>query len=126
MLGKPINIGYYNFVMSNHIIALIEYKIASSRNIVKDIKRDKPRNLLNLTMGRKAETLIVLTGDRYVISALPRKQLANRLDFTNVLTGLEVKQVRAVGRPKGSTKKHVEEVTDTRDQIKDASESSDN
>lgn len=71
--------GFYNYVTIDSVIALLDYKIAASKKIVKSVKEEKPRNLMDVTRGKKANTLIVLTGDRYMISAIHRQQLAKRM-----------------------------------------------
>lgn len=74
-----LHVGFYNYVTSESVIALVDYKLIAAKKIVKSIKEEKPRFLMDITKGRKAQTLVVLSGDRYVISAISRKQLAKRL-----------------------------------------------
>jgi regulator of extracellular matrix RemA (YlzA/DUF370 family) len=78
-MDSLLHVGFYNYVTSYSVVALIDYKIAAAKNIVRSARTDKPRSVLDVTKGRKALTLIVLTGDRYIISAIARKQLAKRL-----------------------------------------------
>lgn len=74
-----LNLGFYNYVTTESVVALIDYKLEAAKKIVRSVKAEKPRSLLDVTKGRKCQTLVVLTGDRYVISAIFRQQLATRL-----------------------------------------------
>lgn len=79
MANTILHVGFYNYVTSDNVIALLDYKIAASKRIAKSAREEKPRSVMDVTRGRKAQTLIVLTGDRYIISAIYRQQLAKRL-----------------------------------------------
>ena len=74
-----LHVGFYNYVTIDSVIALIDYRLAAAKKIIKSAKEEKPRSVMDITKGRKAQTLIVLTGDRYVISAIYRQKLAKRL-----------------------------------------------
>lgn len=74
-----LHVGFYNYVTSASVIALIDYKLQAAKKIVRLAREEKPRSVMDVTKGRKAQTLVVLTGDRYVISAIYRQQLAKRL-----------------------------------------------
>jgi len=74
-----LHVGFYNYVTTDSVIALLDYKLAVAKKIVKSAKLEKPRSVMDVTKGRKANTLVVLSGDRYVISAIYRQQLAKRL-----------------------------------------------
>jgi regulator of extracellular matrix RemA (YlzA/DUF370 family) len=79
-----LHIGFYNYVTSDSVVGLFDYRVPSIKRLVKSAKAEKPRNVIDVTRGRKAQTLIVLTGDRYVISAIYRQQLAKRLGAIEV------------------------------------------
>lgn len=79
-----LHVGFYNYVTEDSIIALLDYKIQVAKTLVKTAKADRPRSVMDITKGRKALTLIVLTGDRYVISAISRQNLARRLLGTTI------------------------------------------
>ena len=79
MKTSVLNLGFYNYVTTDSVVALIDYKLEAAKKIVRSVKSEKPRSLLDVTKGRKCQTLVVLTGDRYVISAIYRQQLATRL-----------------------------------------------
>lgn len=75
-----LHIGFYNYVLTENIIALIDYRTSAAKKIVKSAREEKPRSVIDVTRGRKAQTLIVVSGDRYIISAIYRQQLAKRLE----------------------------------------------
>jgi regulator of extracellular matrix RemA (YlzA/DUF370 family) len=78
-MTEVLHVGFYNYVTAESVVALIDYKLAAAKKIIKSAKDEKPRSVMDVTRGRKAQTLIVLVGDRYLISAIYRKQLAKRL-----------------------------------------------
>jgi len=73
-----LHIGFGNMVAADEIVAILDYKVKAVQRIAHSIKEEKPRNLINLTRGRKALTFLVLKGDRYMITFLPLKQVINR------------------------------------------------
>lgn len=78
-MSSILHVGFYNYVTTESVVALLDYKLAASKKIVKSAKEERPRSVMDVTKGRKAQTLIVLTGDRYIISAIFRQRLAKRL-----------------------------------------------
>lgn len=85
-MAGVLHVGFYNYVTTESVVALLDYKLQVSKRIVKTAKDEKPRSVMDVTKGRKAQTLIVLTGDRYIISAIYRQQLAKRLAPTDTET----------------------------------------
>lgn len=79
-----LHIGFYNFIVSDNVVALIDYRTTAAKKIVKSAREEKPRAVIDVTRGRKANTLIICTGDRYFISAIYRQQLAKRLGAVEV------------------------------------------
>ncbi len=108
-----LHVGFYNYVLVDHVIALIDYKASAAKKIVKSARAEKPRAVMDVTRGRKANTLIVLTGDRYLISAIYRQQLAKRLGAVSVPVEEEL-PVTSKGNPllKGAKSKINVEVKD--------------
>lgn len=78
-MNKVINVGFYNFVTADSIVALLDYKLLAAKKIVKSAREERPRSVMDITKGRKSRTLIVLTGDRYIISATYRQSIARRI-----------------------------------------------
>lgn len=80
---RLLNCGFYNYVTTSAVVALIDCRIEAAKKLKKSVRAEKPRSIIDLTRGRKELTLIVLTGDRYIISAISRKQLAKRMGLTD-------------------------------------------
>lgn len=78
-MTKVVNVGFYNYVTVDSIVALIDYKLIAAKKIVKSAKEERPRSVMDITKGRRSRTLIVLTGDRYIISSTYRQVLARRI-----------------------------------------------
>ena len=75
-----LNAGFNNFIVANQIVAILDYSIGSVKAIVRTARAERGnRSVIDLTRGKKIYSLIVLVGDRYVLSTIPRKQLATRL-----------------------------------------------
>lgn len=74
------HVGFDNFIVSDQIVALFDARISEAKRIVSEA-RDKGYQVFNLTRGRKAWVLLVLTGNRFVISAIPMKKITKRLGF---------------------------------------------
>jgi regulator of extracellular matrix RemA (YlzA/DUF370 family) len=53
--------------------------MAAIKRLIKSIKEEKPRNLIDVSGTSAATTLIILTGDRFVLSSISRQALAGRL-----------------------------------------------
>lgn len=74
-----LNVGFENYVMSDNVVAIVDYQLAAAKRLVSNARKEKPRNIINLTNRSKIRSLIVCTGDRYVLSAVHRQQLVSRL-----------------------------------------------
>lgn len=79
-----LHVGFSNQVVADQVTCLLDYRVPSVKRIVKSARDERPRSVMDLTRGRKSMSLIVLTGDRYVISAIPLKTLAKRMGVPNV------------------------------------------
>lgn len=74
-----LNCGFDNWVVSDTVIAVIDYACTTGRKLIKSAIAERPRSVIDLTQGRKAATIVVVTGDRYILSCLPRSVIASRL-----------------------------------------------
>ncbi len=89
-MTEVLHVGFYNYVTTDTVVALLDYKLAGAKRIIKSAREEKPRSVIDVTKGRKARTLIVLTGDRYVLSAIYGQQLAKRLMTPAQVTDIEI------------------------------------
>jgi regulator of extracellular matrix RemA (YlzA/DUF370 family) len=111
-MSAVLHVGFYNYVTTESVVALLDYKLQASKRIVKTAKDEKPRSVMDVTKGRKAQTLIVLTGDRYIISAIYRQRLAKRLDpGSTEAIDHSVEDNNATGKTTGSEGKAGEEAS---------------
>jgi regulator of extracellular matrix RemA (YlzA/DUF370 family) len=72
-----LNVGFYNFVASDKILALIRSDSAPMRRVVQEAR--KSGNLVDATQGRKTKSVLFLVGGATVASALSQETLARRL-----------------------------------------------
>ena len=72
-----LNVGFYNFVASSKILALIRSDSAPMRRAVQEAR--KGGTLIDATQGRKTKSVVFLDGGFAVASALSQETLARRL-----------------------------------------------
>jgi len=72
-----LNVGFYNFVASEKILALIRSDSAPMRRMVQEAR--KAGELIDATQGRKTKSVVFLNGGVLVASALSQETLARRL-----------------------------------------------
>lgn len=77
MMPVVLNVGFYNFVASARILALIRSDSAPMRRVVQEAR--KSGTLIDATQGRKTKSVIFLDGGTTVASALSQETLARRL-----------------------------------------------
>ena len=77
MTPVVLNVGFYNFVASDKILALIRSDSAPMRRVVQEAR--KGGTLIDATQGRKTKCVIFLMGNMIVASALSQETLARRL-----------------------------------------------
>ena len=72
-----LNVGFYNFVVSSHIVALINSDSAPMRRLIQNLRKEG--NLIDATHGRRTKTIIFTQGGQVVLSAVSQETLAKRL-----------------------------------------------
>ncbi|MBC7807756.1 MAG: DUF370 domain-containing protein [Akkermansiaceae bacterium] len=72
-----LNVGFYNFVSSTKILALVRSDSAPMRRVVQEAR--KGGTLIDATQGRKTKSVVFLDGGFAVASALSQETLARRL-----------------------------------------------
>ena len=77
MTPVVLNVGFYNFVVSDRILALIRSDSAPMRRLVQEAR--KSGTLIDATQGRKTKSVVFLDGGVTVASALSQETLARRL-----------------------------------------------
>lgn len=77
MTPVVLNVGFYNFVVSDKILALIRSDSAPMRRMVQEAR--KGGTLIDATQGRKTKSVLFLSDGMTVASALSQETLARRL-----------------------------------------------
>lgn len=77
MTPVVLNVGFYNFVTSDKILALLRSDSAPMRRVVQEAR--KGGTLIDATQGRKTKSVVFLNGGMTVASALSQQTLARRL-----------------------------------------------
>jgi extracellular matrix regulatory protein A len=72
-----LNVGFYNFVLTDKIIALVSSESAPMRRVVQTLR--KSGNLIDATHGRRTKSIIFTQGGAVVLSAISQETLAKRL-----------------------------------------------
>ncbi|MBV9851637.1 MAG: DUF370 domain-containing protein [Armatimonadetes bacterium] len=72
-----LNVGFYNFVLVDKVIALVSSDSAPMRRLVQEFR--KSGRLIDATQGRKTKSVIFLEGGHLATSALSQETLAKRL-----------------------------------------------
>lgn len=78
-----LNVGFYNYVLTDKIVALVSSESAPMRRLVQTLR--KSGNLIDATHGRRTKSIIFTSGDQVVLSAISQETLAKRLSSGEVL-----------------------------------------
>lgn len=78
MASSPVlNVGFYNFVLSDKIVALVSSESAPMRRLIQTLR--KSANLIDATQGRRTKSVIFTTCGSVILSAISQETLAKRL-----------------------------------------------
>ena len=84
MPAPPVlNVGFYNYVMTDKIVALVSSESAPMRRLVQSLR--KSGSLIDATQGRRTKAIIFTSGDSIILSAISQETLAKRLSTGEVL-----------------------------------------
>lgn len=72
-----LNVGFYNFVLTDKIVALVSSESAPMRRLVQGLRNSD--RLIDATHGRRTKSIIFTEGDHIVLSAISQETLARRL-----------------------------------------------
>lgn len=78
-----LNVGFYNFVIAEHIVAMVSSESAPMRRLIQTLR--KSGNLIDATQGRRTKSVIFTEGGVVVISAISQETLAKRLCSGEIL-----------------------------------------
>lgn len=77
-LPPLLNVGFYNFVLTDKIVALVRVDSAPVRRLVQQLRREGTK-LIDATQGRRTRCVVFLSSGQVVLSALTQETLAKRL-----------------------------------------------
>ncbi len=77
MANVALNLGFYNYVLTDKIVALVNSESAPMRRVIQEYR--KSGRLIDATQGRKTKSVIFLEGGQVATSALPQDVLVRRM-----------------------------------------------
>lgn len=72
-----LNVGFYNFVAVDKVVALISSESAPMRRLIQNLRKDGM--VVDATQGRRTKCVIFTTGPAIILSAISQETLAKRL-----------------------------------------------
>jgi extracellular matrix regulatory protein A len=72
-----LNVGFYNYVMTDKIVALVSSESAPMRRLVQSLR--KSGSVIDATQGRRTKAIIFTDGPAVILSAISQETLAKRL-----------------------------------------------
>jgi hypothetical protein len=85
MVPVALNIGFYNYVDSDKVLAMISSDSAPMRRVIQEFR--KSGRLIDATQGRKTKSVIFLSGGQIATSALTQDILMRRMSGDDPNTG---------------------------------------
>jgi len=82
-----LNVGFYNYVLTDKIVALVSSESAPMRRLIQAMR--KSGNLIDATQGRRTKSVIFTTGQELVLCAISQETLAKRLTTGEVVVSDE-------------------------------------
>lgn len=82
-----LNVGFYNFVMTEKIVAMVSSESAPMRRLIQSVR--KTGILIDATQGRRTKSVIFTTGTSIILSAISQETLAKRLSTGEIVADEE-------------------------------------
>jgi regulator of extracellular matrix RemA (YlzA/DUF370 family) len=82
-----LNVGFYNFILTDKIVALINSESAPVRRLVQNLRKEG--QAIDATQGRRTKCVIFTTDQIVVLSAISAETLAKRLNTGEIATDEE-------------------------------------
>lgn len=73
-----LNVGFYNFVSTDKIIAMVSSESAPVRRLVQSMRKDG--NVIDVTQGRRTKSVIFTSANAVILSAISQETLAKRMN----------------------------------------------
>jgi regulator of extracellular matrix RemA (YlzA/DUF370 family) len=78
-----LNVGFYNYVMTEKIVALVSSESAPMRRLIQTMR--KAGTLIDATQGRRTKSVIFTTDSAIILSAISQETLAKRLNTGEIV-----------------------------------------
>jgi len=78
-----LNVGFYNYVMTEKIVALVSSESAPMRRLIQTMRKEG--NVIDATQGRRTKSVIFTSGDTIILSAISQETLAKRLNTGEIV-----------------------------------------
>jgi regulator of extracellular matrix RemA (YlzA/DUF370 family) len=72
-----LNVGFYNYVLTDKIVALVSSESAPMRRLVQSLRKSSV--LIDATQGRRTKSIIFTNCESVILSAISQETLAKRL-----------------------------------------------
>ncbi|AIE85645.1 DUF370 domain-containing protein [Fimbriimonas ginsengisoli] len=82
-LPAVLNVGFYNYVMTEKIVALVSSESAPMRRLIQTLRKEG--TLIDATQGRRTKSVIFTNGDAVILSAISQETLAKRLNTGEIV-----------------------------------------
>jgi len=79
VLSPVLHLGFSNYVFTDRVIALIDYKCGAAKALVRRARESGEGNIYDFSRGRRIQTLVALDDGIFCLSNIPRKALLRRL-----------------------------------------------
>ncbi len=74
-----VNIGNHNYIEQSNLVAVLEYKSAPVKRLIAHLIETTPSKVVDVTKGKKIETVLVMKDDFFILSPVGRKTIARRI-----------------------------------------------
>jgi regulator of extracellular matrix RemA (YlzA/DUF370 family) len=76
-LPPILNVGFNNYVITDKVLAMVSSESAPMRRMVQALRKDG--KVIDATQGRRTRSVIFMSGEGVVLSAISQETLAKRL-----------------------------------------------
>ena len=76
-LPPVLNVGFYNYVMTEKVVAMVNSDSAPMRRLIQTLK--KGDKVIDATHGRRTKSVIFTSSNEIILSAISQETLAKRL-----------------------------------------------
>ncbi|MBL8061141.1 MAG: DUF370 domain-containing protein [Chthonomonas sp.] len=82
-LPPVLNVGFYNYVLTEQIVAMVNSDSAPMRRLIQKLKQDD--KVIDATQGRRTKSVIFTSGTEIILSAISQETLAKRLTTGEII-----------------------------------------